>query len=80
MTRYIFANYNYYHNSFSRFLLYENNIVNCFNAGLIFTAEVFILYKKVWELRGKCRYTFDFGIWDFLMSFAFINRSHDKIL
>ena len=26
------------------------------------------------------RYTFDFGLWDFFMSFAFINRSHDKIL
>ena len=28
------------------------NIMNSFNAGLIFTPEVFIPCKKVWEPRG----------------------------
>ena len=42
--------YNYFRNtSFSRSLLYEINIINFFNTGLIFTKEAFILCKKVWE-------------------------------
>ena len=49
----IVNSYNYFCNiSFSRSLLYEINIINFFNAGLIFTPEVFILCKKVWELGG----------------------------
>ena len=38
--------------SFSRFLLYEINIMNILNIGLIFTPEVIILCKKVWGMRG----------------------------
>ena len=39
----------YYHNiSFSRFLLYESS-VNFFKIGLIFTQEVFIRCKNVWD-------------------------------
>ena len=34
--------------SFSRFLLYDFNIINFLNTGLIFSLEVFILFKKVW--------------------------------
>ena len=37
--------------SFSRFLLYEINIMNFLNTGLIFTPEVVILCKKVWGTR-----------------------------
>ena len=49
--------YNYLDNLFSQYqlsrsLLYEINIVIFFNAGLLFTPEVFILRKKVWEPRG----------------------------
>ena len=49
----IVKSYNYFCNIiFSRSLLYEINIMNSFNAGLIFTPEVFIPCKKVWEPRG----------------------------
>ena len=39
--------------SFSRFLLYEINIMKFSNTGLIFPPELFILCKKkVWGPRG----------------------------
>ena len=41
--------------SFSRFLLYEINIVKFLNTDLIFTSDVFFLCKNVWwprELRA----------------------------
>ena len=50
----IFASYNYFHNfSFSCPLVHEINMI--FNAGLIFTPEVFILCKKVWVPRSRSR-------------------------
>ena len=45
--------------SFSRFLLYEINIMNFLNTSLIFTPEVFILCKKVWWPRGLPAVDFD---------------------
>ena len=45
--------------SFLRSLLYEINIVIFLNAGLIFTAEVFIVRKKVWEPTGPGVVNFD---------------------
>ena len=51
---------NYFRNiSFSRFLLYEINIMNFLNTSLIFTPEVFILCKKVWWPRGLPAVDFD---------------------
>ena len=59
MTKIIYANYSCYLNiSFSRSLLYEMNIMDFFNTGLIFTPEVFILYKKVWGARGTGAHEF----------------------
>ena len=37
--------------SFSRFLLYEINIMSFLNTGLIFAPEVFTICKKVWVPR-----------------------------
>ena len=52
---------NYFRNiGFSRFLLYEINIMSFLKTGLILTPEVFVLCKKVWHLRG--RRTMDFDI------------------
>ena len=53
--------------SFSRFLLYEINIINFLNTGLIFALEVFILCKEVWSPRGLRAVDFDipFTITDF---------------
>ena len=34
--------------SFSRYLLYEINIMNVIKTRIIFTPQEFILYKKVW--------------------------------
>ena len=45
--------------SFSRFLLYEINIMKCLNTGFIFTPEVFSLCKKVWGPRGLRAVDFD---------------------
>ena len=45
--------------SFSRFLLYEINIMNFLNTGLIFTPEVFILCKKVYGPTGLWAVDFD---------------------
>ena len=45
--------------SFLRSLLYEINIVIFLNAGLIFTPEVFIVRKKVWEPTGPGVVNFD---------------------
>ena len=48
-----FTNYNYFGNiSFSRSLFYKINTLNFFNIGLIFTPDVFILYRKVWGSKG----------------------------
>ena len=62
----IVNSYNYFRNiSFSRSLLYEINIINFIKTGLIFSAEVFTLCKKVWRLRGLGALNFDirvFGI------------------
>ena len=45
--------------NFSRFLRYEINIMNFLNIGLIFTPEVIILCKKVWESGGLRAVDFD---------------------
>ena len=59
MTKIIYANYSYKLNiSFSHSLLYETNIMDFFNTGLIFTPEVFILCKKVWGARGTGAHEF----------------------
>ena len=56
----IVEGYNYFSNiSFSRFLLYEINITNFLNTGLIFTTDVFILCKKIWRLRGPGNMYYD---------------------
>ena len=43
----------------SRSLLYAINITILFNAGLIFTPKVFILWKKAWGTRGRGTAHFD---------------------
>ena len=56
----IFANYNYFCNiSFSRPLFFEIDIMNVFNARLIFAPELFILCKNVWGLEGAGVAEFD---------------------
>ena len=50
--------YNYFRHPSSRSLLYEINIMIFFNTGLIFTSEVFILYKILWRQRAMAR-----GFW-----------------
>ena len=48
-----FTNYNFFGNiSFSRSLFYKINTLSFFNIGLIFTPDVFILYRKVWGSKG----------------------------
>ena len=47
----IVNDYNYFRNlCFSRSLLHEINIMIFFSTGLIFTPEIFILGKNVWDL------------------------------
>ena len=56
----VLRNYHYIRDiSFSRFLLYETNIIKFLNTGLIFTPEVFILRKKVWGPIGLRALDFD---------------------
>ena len=51
---------NYFRNiSFSRFLLYEINIMNFLKTSHVFTPEVFVLCKKVWRPRGLQAVDFD---------------------
>ena len=51
---------NYFRNiSFSRFLLYEINIMNFLKTGLIFTPKVFVLSEKLWGPRRSLAMDFD---------------------
>ena len=51
---------NYFRNiSFSRFLLYEINIMNFLKTGLIFTLKVFVLCEKLWGPRRSLAMDFD---------------------
>ena len=56
----IVKDYNYFHDfSYSRFLLYEINIMKFLNTGIIFTPELFTLWKKEWRRRWLRAVDFD---------------------
>ena len=61
----IVKGYNYFRKiGFSRFLLYEINIMNFLKTGLVFNPELFVLCKNVWGPRGW-RAVISFTITDF---------------